>query len=202
MRTQYVLLAFFLAATTYGQEALPDSLESKFDKTVIDYVNNTLLKEQDANGDGYLDKDEWVKGNNWSKSNPPENSDLNGDGKLSREELCIRISASRGLPIKGEPFYPADMLAILRAGLHVKLMKESGRFDVTILTAKDVEANKENDKDYRPITVKRVSKNYVVLTFPVVPGRDFELFISANVISSISVPIETQEPKNVKKGSP
>ncbi|MCE9525032.1 MAG: hypothetical protein K8R36_03145 [Planctomycetales bacterium] len=77
------------------------SLEAKFDQSVIDYVNGTLLREQDKNGDGNIDKNEWVNGN-WSKSNPPENSDLNKDGRLSREELCIRISKSRGIPIKGE----------------------------------------------------------------------------------------------------
>lgn len=77
------------------------SLETKFDQTVIDYVNGTLLREQDKNGDGYIDKSEWVNGN-WSKSNPPENSDTNKDGKLSREELCYRISKSRGIPVKGE----------------------------------------------------------------------------------------------------
>jgi Ca2+-binding EF-hand superfamily protein len=77
------------------------SLETKFDQSVIDYVNGTLLREQDKNGDGYIDKSEWVNGN-WSKSNPPENSDTNKDGKLSREELCVRISKSRGIPIKGE----------------------------------------------------------------------------------------------------
>ena len=77
------------------------SLETKFDQSVIDYVQGTLLREQDKNGDGYIDKAEWA-GGNWSKSNPPENSDLNKDSKLSREELCIRISKSRGIPIKGE----------------------------------------------------------------------------------------------------
>jgi hypothetical protein len=77
------------------------SLETKFDQNVIDYVNGTLLREQDKNGDGFIDKTEWASGN-WSKLNPPENSDLNKDGKLSREELCIRISKSRGIPIKGD----------------------------------------------------------------------------------------------------
>lgn len=79
------------------------SLEAKYDQTVIDYVNGTLLREQDKNGDGNIDKAEWTAAGTWSKSNPPENSDLNKDGKLSRDELCIRISKSRGIPIKGEP---------------------------------------------------------------------------------------------------
>jgi hypothetical protein len=82
-----------------------DPLETKFDQSVIDYVNGTLLREQDTNGDGSLDKSEWVKGK-WSATNPPENSDLNKDGKLSREELCIRVSKSRGIPIKGEQPQP------------------------------------------------------------------------------------------------
>jgi len=75
------------------------SLEAKFDQSVIDYVNNELLRKFDKNGDGNLDSVEW-KANTWSK--PPEDSDLNKDGKLSREELCIRISKSRNIPIKGE----------------------------------------------------------------------------------------------------
>jgi hypothetical protein len=82
-----------------------DPLETKFDQSVIDYVNGTLLREQDTNGDGSIDKSEWVKGK-WSVANPPENSDLNKDDKLSREELCIRISKSRGIPIKGEQPQP------------------------------------------------------------------------------------------------
>jgi hypothetical protein len=70
------------------------SLEAKYDQSVIDYVNGTLLREQDKNSDGHIDKAEWTAAGTWSKSNPPENSDLNKDGKLSREELCIRISKS------------------------------------------------------------------------------------------------------------
>lgn len=75
------------------------SLEARFDQSVIEYVNGDLLRRLDKNGDGSLDSVEW-KANTWSK--PPEDSDLNKDGKLSREELCIRISKSRGIPIKGE----------------------------------------------------------------------------------------------------
>jgi Ca2+-binding EF-hand superfamily protein len=75
------------------------SLEAKYDQVVIDYVNGDLLRRLDKNGDGSLDSIEW-KANTWSK--PPEDSDLNKDGKLSREELCIRISKSRGIPVKGE----------------------------------------------------------------------------------------------------
>lgn len=40
-----------------------DPLEAKFDQGVIDYVNGTLLREQDTNGDLSLDKSEWVKEN-------------------------------------------------------------------------------------------------------------------------------------------
>lgn len=87
---------------TSGRAGAITALDAKFDQSVIDYVNGTLLREQDTNGDGHIDKTEWVKGK-WSSTNPPENSDLNHDGKLSREELCIRVSKSRGIPIKGEP---------------------------------------------------------------------------------------------------
>lgn len=84
-----------------------DSLDDRFHQDVINYVNGTLLLGLDKNGDGYLDKAEWTKGN-WSPSQPPENSDLNKDGKLSREELCIRISKSRGIPYKGEEMQPSE----------------------------------------------------------------------------------------------
>jgi Ca2+-binding EF-hand superfamily protein len=87
---------------TSGRAASIMSLDAKFDQSVIDYVNGTLLREQDKNGDGHIDKAEWTAAGTWSKSNPPENSDLNKDGKLSREELCIRVSKSRGIPVKGE----------------------------------------------------------------------------------------------------
>jgi hypothetical protein len=76
--------------------------ESRFDKTVVDYVNETLLKPWDKDGDGFLDSTEW-KAVKWSANNPPQNSDLDKDGKLSRDELCLRLSKSRGIPIKEEP---------------------------------------------------------------------------------------------------
>jgi EF hand len=78
------------------------SLEARFDPVVVEYVNEKLLKVQDTNKDGNIDKAEWTAAGTWSKSNPPENSDLNKDGKLSREELYIRKSKSEGLPYKAE----------------------------------------------------------------------------------------------------
>jgi len=87
---------------TSGRAGAITALDAKFDPSVIDYVNGTLLREQDKNGDGHIDKAEWTAAKTWSTSNPPENSDLNKDGKLSREELCIRISKSRRIAIKGE----------------------------------------------------------------------------------------------------
>jgi hypothetical protein len=88
-------------ASAVRGESVVLPLEGRYDQEVIKYVDEHLLRAQDKNGDGYIDKAEWTNGN-WSKSNPPENSDLNKDGKLSREELCIRISKSRAIPIKGE----------------------------------------------------------------------------------------------------
>lgn len=64
------------------------ALEQRFDQRVIDYVNN-MLKEQDKNGDGAIDNIEWKAGR-WST--PPEESDTNKDNRLSKEELCVRIS--------------------------------------------------------------------------------------------------------------
>jgi len=190
------LVAFFLATTADGQEETP-SLEKRFDKTVIDYVNSVLLKQYDANADGFLDKTEWANAK-WTPSNPPENSDLDQDRKLSREELCIRISKSRGIAIKGEsalPLYPAEMLEVLRPGVCVRLHKESGRYDVTVLSAKDVDTQKEKDKTYTSMTVKRVNNSYLVLK-SVVLGREYEVLVSANAISSIAVPVDEKPIKD------
>jgi hypothetical protein len=203
MRTQQMLLAvalvFSLAATTYGQETRP-SLESRFDKSVIEYVNSTLLREQDKNGDGFIDRSEWVNGN-WSKSNPPEISDLNNDGKLSREELCIRISKSRGLPIDGvrwQPDFLPDMLMVLRPGQFVRLAKaDSGGLEVVVLAEKEVERAKNLDKTYRPVTVKSVGPSYVVLTQTFTRDmRDVQLdrYISAHAIHMISL-VRDEDPK-------
>lgn len=66
------------------------SLEQRFEPRVITYADR-LLSEQDKNNDGYIDAIEWKAGN-WSRSSPPESSDLNRDNRLSKEELCIRIA--------------------------------------------------------------------------------------------------------------
>jgi uncharacterized membrane protein YgcG len=68
-------------------------LEKRYDSRVIEYVDR-MLKDYDKNSDGFVDNIEWKDGR-WST--PPEESDTNKDGKLSRAELCERIARRFGL---------------------------------------------------------------------------------------------------------
>jgi Ca2+-binding EF-hand superfamily protein len=68
-------------------------LEKRYDTRVIEYVDK-MLKDYDKNSDGYVDNIEWKEGR-WST--PPEESDTNRDGKLSKAELCERIARRFGL---------------------------------------------------------------------------------------------------------
>ncbi len=70
-------------------------LEKRFDPRVIEYVDKEILGKFDTNKDTFLDSEEW-KANKWST--PPETSDTNKDKRLSREELCVRLSAKFGVP--------------------------------------------------------------------------------------------------------
>jgi hypothetical protein len=67
-------------------------IEKRFERKVIDYVDR-MLSEQDTNKDGYIDSVEWKAGR-WST--PPESSDTNNDKRLSKMELCVRISKRFG----------------------------------------------------------------------------------------------------------
>lgn len=64
----------------------------RFEPSVIEYVER-MLSEQDVNKDGFIDSVEWKAGR-WST--PPETSDLNKDNRLSKLELCIRVSKRFG----------------------------------------------------------------------------------------------------------
>jgi Ca2+-binding EF-hand superfamily protein len=69
---------------------------TQYDERIVSRVND-MLKEADTNRNGYLDPDEIRAYRNWST--PPEESDLDKDGRLSRTELLERIAkryASRG----------------------------------------------------------------------------------------------------------
>ncbi|WP_425615308.1 hypothetical protein NA78x_005223 [Anatilimnocola sp. NA78] len=68
-------------------------LESRYDTRVLEYVDR-MLRDYDKNSDGFVDSNEWKEGK-WST--PPEESDTNKDGKLSKAELCERIAKRFGL---------------------------------------------------------------------------------------------------------
>jgi Ca2+-binding EF-hand superfamily protein len=68
-------------------------LEQKYDTRVIEYVDR-MLRDYDKNSDGFIDNVEWKEGR-WST--PPEESDTNKDGRLSKPELCERIAKRFGL---------------------------------------------------------------------------------------------------------
>lgn len=76
------------AVTSFGA----DPLEQKYGSRVVNYVND-MLERYDKNRDTYVDSEEWKTGT-WSTK--PEESDLNKDNRLSKEELCIRIAKRFG----------------------------------------------------------------------------------------------------------
>ena len=69
-----------------------DPLAAKYGERVVNYVND-MLQRYDKNNDSFVDNEEWKSGT-WSTK--PEESDLNKDNRLSKEELCIRIAKRFG----------------------------------------------------------------------------------------------------------
>jgi Ca2+-binding EF-hand superfamily protein len=69
-------------------------LEERFEKKVIDRVDE-MLKQYDDDKNGAIDYKTDEK-NDVRWSTPPEDSDLNKDSKLDREELCYRIAKILG----------------------------------------------------------------------------------------------------------
>ena len=72
------------------------TLEKQSDPRVLEYVAD-MIRERDANRNGVLEKGEWT--GRWST--PPEESDLNRDSILSKEELYVRIA--KRFNISGSP---------------------------------------------------------------------------------------------------
>lgn len=64
------------------------TLEERYHEKIVAYADS-ILRRYDRNRDGFLSQDEWSRGR-W-RSPRPEESDLNRDGRLAREELCERV---------------------------------------------------------------------------------------------------------------
>ncbi|MCH8149551.1 MAG: hypothetical protein IH987_16460 [Planctomycetes bacterium] len=62
-------------------------LEKRYNQRVLDRAERTL-REYDKNRDGVIDQEEIRRARSWQSD--PKESDLNGDGKLSKVELCER----------------------------------------------------------------------------------------------------------------
>lgn len=68
-------------------------LEDRYGDEVVRFADR-ILDRYDRDDSGVLERDEWSRGR-WRT--PPETSDLNKDGKLTREELCERVKDYDGL---------------------------------------------------------------------------------------------------------
>jgi hypothetical protein len=75
-----------------GIEVTSPLTDLKNETRVIEYVDR-MLKDYDTNQDDFIDSTEWKEGR-WST--PPEESDSNKDGKLSKGELQERIARRFG----------------------------------------------------------------------------------------------------------
>jgi hypothetical protein len=80
-------------------------LEDKYEQKVIDYVNR-IFREYDKNDNDVLEKDSEWKRIEWRSD--PNDSDLNNDGKLTKEEFCERLVKRWGSGRKSAPSRPAN----------------------------------------------------------------------------------------------
>jgi hypothetical protein len=76
----------FDGAPLGGSAAIP--LEQRFDDRVLEYVDREILGKHDRNGNKVLDREEW-DGVAWGDD--PRTDDKDGDNRLTREELSIRM---------------------------------------------------------------------------------------------------------------
>lgn len=68
-------------------------LEDRFNSRVIRFADS-ILRRYDRNKSGVLERAEWASAR-WRSD--PAQSDLNGDGQLTREELCERVKGYDGM---------------------------------------------------------------------------------------------------------
>jgi len=74
---------------TGGSASGPVSLDERYDEKILEYVRERILAPYDTNHNGVLERDEIRRGR-WGDD--PMQDDKNGDGTLSREELCARVA--------------------------------------------------------------------------------------------------------------
>lgn len=87
--------------------AAAEGILNRYDPSVIDYALD-IIKKLDTNQDGSVDSEEW-KAHKWKT--PAEDSDTNKDGKLSLEELCVRVSQRPDITAPAEVTVPgADVI--------------------------------------------------------------------------------------------
>jgi hypothetical protein len=111
-------------------------LEKQFDPRVIDYVEK-MLKDYDKNGNGQLDKEEWKVGR-WSA--PPEESDTDKDGALSKLELCVRIAKRFSLDI------PVNAVAVAAAADAKPVPRKLIAFEFVVIERTGSELAGDKDK--------------------------------------------------------
>ncbi|HUT09427.1 MAG TPA: EF-hand domain-containing protein [Thermoguttaceae bacterium] len=74
---------------TAGSASGPVALEERYEEKVLEYVKEQILEPYDTNHNGVLETEEIRRGR-WGDD--PMQDDKNGDGTLSREELCARVA--------------------------------------------------------------------------------------------------------------
>lgn len=131
------------AADAEKPAAATENLADKFDAGIITYVED-LLKEQDKNSDGFIDSEEWKAGK-WST--PPETSDSNKDGKLSKEELCVRVAERLAREAAANPTGAPEPIKSVPGAEVVITIGPSG----IIVTSEDLDALDEVEAFLRSI---------------------------------------------------
>jgi Ca2+-binding EF-hand superfamily protein len=73
-------------------DSLPSNWQARYDQRTLDLVRD-IIRRNDRDGSGALERDEW-EGIPWR--NDPRQSDTDGDGVLTAQELAARIGGAVG----------------------------------------------------------------------------------------------------------